>query len=75
MAQMLMEKGIVHEQNLLDGYRVKGLDVFDAVQLRQPSEPFEDWVERCGTVLEAGHDVVFQMPFMRDGIRGVADFS
>ena len=29
---------------------------------------------RVGDVLAQGHDVVFQMPFVHEGIRGIADF-
>ena len=74
MARMLMDKGIVHEQHLLDAYRLQGLDVFDAGDLRSRHMSFEEWVEQCEGVLTAGHDVVFQMPFTHNGMRGVADF-
>src|SRR5688500_318032 len=29
---------------------------------------------RVGDVLSAGHDVVYQLPMINDGLRGVADF-
>jgi len=74
MAQMLKEKGVVHEQHLLAAYRSQGLNVFDAGDLRSPYMSFEEWVKQCDDVLDAGHDVVFQMPFIHDGMRGVADF-
>ena len=32
------------------------------------------WVERIGDPLESGSDVIYQMPFIHDGVRGIADF-
>ena len=37
-------------------------------------EPFTDWVKRVGTPWENGFDVIYQMPFLHDGMRGIADF-
>jgi len=38
-------------------------------------EPFEDWVARVGNPMAGGeHDVIFQMPLVHEGIRGIADF-
>ena len=73
MAQMLLDKGLEHEQAVLERYRASGRDVFE-VPDRKQYESFADWVERVDGVLGAGHDVVFQMPFVHDGIRGIADF-
>jgi predicted RecB family nuclease len=73
MAQMLMAKGLEHEQAVLAGYRAEGLDVFE-VPDREESESFAQWVERVGNPLADGHDVIFQVPFVHDGIRGIADF-
>ncbi|HYN34175.1 MAG TPA: TM0106 family RecB-like putative nuclease [Ilumatobacteraceae bacterium] len=73
MAQMLLDKGLEHEQAVLDRYRADGLSVFE-VSEREKNESFQHWVDRVGNVLAEGHDVVFQMPFVHDGIRGVADF-
>ena len=73
MAQMLLDKGIEHEQAVLQRYRDDGLSVFE-VPDRQHDESFEGWVDRVGDVLADGHDVVFQMPFVHEGIRGIADF-
>ena len=73
MAQMLMAKGLEHEQAVLAGYRAEGLEVFE-VPDRESNESFAQWVERVGDPLVDCHDVIFQMPFVHDGIRGIADF-
>lgn len=74
MAQMLMEKGLEHEKAVLEYYRASGRDVFEVPDWDRGHESFEQWVARVGDVLGAGHDVIFQMPFVHDGIRGIADF-
>jgi predicted RecB family nuclease len=75
MAQMLLEKGLEHERAVLDRYRAEGLSVFEVPDRDAAiDESFQQWVDRVGDVLAVGHDVVFQMPFVHDGIRGIADF-
>ncbi len=73
MAQMLLDKGLEHEQAVLQRYRDDGLRVYEVPE-REPNESFQAWVDRVGDVLAEGHDVVFQMPFVHEGIRGIADF-
>ena len=73
MARMLVEKGLAHEQAVLQRYRDEGLTVFE-VPDREDRESFAQWVSRVENPLTDGHDVVFQMPFVHAGIRGVADF-
>lgn len=73
MAQLLLDKGQAHELGCLAEYRARGLDVLE-IAPRQPHESFGDWVERVGNPFNDGHDVIFQMPFIHDGIRGIADF-
>ncbi len=73
MAQMLVDKGNAHEQAVLERYRSEGRGVF-VVPDQHEHESFAQWVARVGDVLAVGHEVVFQMPFVHDGIRGVADF-
>ncbi|MCB0967507.1 MAG: hypothetical protein KDB37_11785, partial [Ilumatobacter sp.] len=73
MAQMLLEKGLVHERAVLDRYRADVRQVFEVPE-REEHESFSAWVERVGPLLDDGHEIVFQMPFVHDGIRGVADF-
>ncbi len=75
MAQMLLDKGLEHERAVLARYRAEGLEVFEVPeQDRAANESFQQWVDRVGDVLAEGHDVVFQMPFVHRGIRGIADF-
>lgn len=75
MAQMLLDKGLEHERAVLDRYRAEGLSVFEVPERDTANnESFQHWVDRVGDVLADGHDVVFQMPFVHDGIRGIADF-
>ena len=75
MAQLLLAKGMDHEAAVLDGYRAEGKSVFVVPeQDKEHGESFEAWVERVGNPMADGHDVVFQMPFVHDGIRGIADF-
>ncbi|WP_208293913.1 TM0106 family RecB-like putative nuclease [Ilumatobacter fluminis] len=73
MAQMLVDKGLTHEQEVLARYAQKGRPVH-TVPERCDDESFARWVDRVGDVLPEGHDVIFQMPFVHDGIQGVADF-
>ena len=75
MAQMLLDKGIEHERAVLARYRLDGFTVFEVPeQNRAGGESFQQWVDRVGDVLGERHDVVFQMPFVHEGIRGIADF-
>mgnify|MGYP002629134214 CR=1 FL=1 len=37
-------------------------------------EPFSAWVERVGNPMADGWDIVYQLPMIDDGVRGVADF-
>lgn len=73
MAHMLLQKGLDHERAVLDQYRAAGREVFEVPE-RGQRESFARWVARVGDVLGEGHDVVFQMPFVHAGIRGIADF-
>ena len=73
MAQMLMAKGLTHERACLEYYRNLGLSVYE-VPNKEKHEGFSDWVRRVGNPMADRHDVIYQMPFANDGIRGVADF-
>ena len=72
-AQLLVDKGHQHEEECLRWYESEDLSVH-RVPDRDAGETFAQWVERIGNPMEDGHDVVFQMPFVHDGMRGVADF-
>ena len=74
-ARLLVDKGEVHEQDCLDEYRRQGKSVFEVPARRvDEKESFAAWVARVGNPLAAGWDVVYQMPFIHDGVRGIADF-
>lgn len=74
MARMLLDKGLEHERACLEFYESQGKAIY-VVDDRPRSESFGDWVERIGnTPFATEPDVIFQMPFVHDGIRGIADF-
>jgi uncharacterized protein len=73
MAQMLLDKGLDHEAQVLAGYEAAGRTVH-RVPDREDRESFAAWAARVSGTLDDGHDVVYQMPLVHDGIRGVADF-
>lgn len=73
MAQMLLAKGLRHEEAVLAAYRGSGRTVYEVPE-RARGESFADWVRRVDPVLDEAHDVLFQMPFAHDGVRGIADF-
>lgn len=72
-AQLLADKGTAHERECLEDYRRRGMSVLEVPQRRE-GEQFSDWVARLGNLLEQHYDVLYQMPFIHDGIRGIADF-
>jgi uncharacterized protein len=73
MAQMLLDKGSDHEAQVLARYEAAGRTVH-RVPERSQHESFAAWAGRVAGTLGEEHDVLYQMPFVHDGIRGVADF-
>ena len=73
LADLLIEKGASHEQDCLAELENEGRTVFQ-VPGRNPDETFLQWVARIGNPMERGYDVIYQMPFVHEGIRGIADF-
>jgi uncharacterized protein len=73
LAELLVEKGSAHERDCLADLERQGRSVYQ-VPGRSPDESFAQWVARIGSPMEKGHDVIYQMPFVHDGIRGIADF-
>lgn len=71
-AQLLMDKGMAHEKAYLD-LLARDTSVFE-VPDKEKDETFAAWAQRCAPLLSHGHEVIYQMPFVHDGIRGVADF-
>jgi uncharacterized protein len=72
-AELLVEKGNAHERECLDAFESEGRVVY-RVPARGDDETFAQWVERVGNPLEDGHEVIYQMPFAHEGVRGIADF-
>ena len=73
LASLLLAKGGQHEADCLDEYVGRDLDVLETPG-RQRGESFSHWVARIGDPLASEHDVIYQMPFIHEGIRGIADF-
>ncbi|KUH94891.1 hypothetical protein AU189_17770 [Mycolicibacterium acapulense] len=74
-ARLLLRKGEDHEQACLAQYEREGKSVYPVPpRLIDERESFEAWVDRVGSPFADGYDVVYQMPFIHDGVRGVADF-
>ncbi len=73
LAEVLIEKGAQHERACLEEYEAAGRHVYE-VPGRNAEESFEEWVARVGNPFERDVDVIYQMPFIHDGIRGIADF-
>ena len=75
-ADMLRKKGDLHERKCLENYKEKfGSSVFEVPeQNREEGESFETWVERVGNPMNGEYEIIFQMPFIYEGVRGIADF-
>jgi uncharacterized protein len=73
MSRMIADKGLAHEAACLADYEARGLRVL-RVPERAPRERFADWAARVAHLLAADADVLYQMPLVHDGIRGIADF-
>ncbi|MEO6156981.1 MAG: PD-(D/E)XK nuclease family protein, partial [Ilumatobacteraceae bacterium] len=74
MARLLMAKGLEHERDCLAAYEVEFGDVYSVPEWDRGREHFSAFVGRAEDVLSRGHRVVYQMPFVHDGMRGIADF-
>ncbi len=75
LAQLLADKGLAHEAACLAEYARQGKSILKVPDRnREARESFAAWVERVGNPFDQGWDVIFQMPFVHDGIRGIADF-
>ncbi|CAJ1501235.1 TM0106 family RecB-like putative nuclease [[Mycobacterium] burgundiense] len=71
-AELLLNKGLAHEQDCLDEYRRQGKTILEVPE-KAKGQIFSSWVAGTGNPLD-DYDVVYQMPFIHNGIRGVADF-
>lgn len=72
-AELLVSKGQAHEQDCLAEYRRQGKSILE-VPGRADGQSFADWVQSIGDPLADDYDVIYQMPFVHNGIRGIADF-
>ncbi len=72
-ARLLQSKGQLHEDMCLYEYESQGKSVY-RVPTKYEGESFASWVKRVGNPLADGHDVIYQMPLIHDGVRGVSDF-
>lgn len=72
-AQLLTDKGLQHESDCLSEYRAQGKSIFEVPRANE-KERFADWVSRIGNPLNDDWDVIYQMPLIHNGIRGIADF-
>ncbi|WP_307856930.1 TM0106 family RecB-like putative nuclease [Mycolicibacter acidiphilus] len=71
-AKLLAAKGSEHEEQCLEEYRARGKSI---LKVEPPNgSTFESWVARVGNPLTGKHDVIYQMPFIHNGVRGIADF-
>lgn len=73
MAQLLVDKGLAHEQACLAQYQADGKRVL-VVPDRLEHESFAAWISRVGNPFTDDVDVIYQMPFVHQGVRGIADF-
>ena len=73
LADLLIEKGALHERHCLQELEDDGRNIYQ-VPGRNPDETFLQWVARIGNPMDQGHDVIYQMPLVHEGIRGIADF-
>jgi hypothetical protein len=72
-ARLLADKGLAHDNDCLADYRRQRKSTLE-VPARKHRERFSAWVARIGNPLDGEWDVVYQMPFVHDGVRGIADF-
>ena len=72
-ADLVREKGTFHERDVRQRYLDSGLSVFDVPEKGDLS--FEAWASLHRDLLETtSADVIYQMPMVFEGIKGVADF-
>ena len=73
-AELLRDKGVVHEKNCLAAIKAQDKHV-EELPTKADGETFEELVQRVGNPFRgADWDFLFQMPFIHDGMRGTADF-
>lgn len=73
LADLLVEKGATHERSCLQDLENERRSVYQ-VPGRNLDETFVQWVARVGNPMDKDYDVIYQMPMVHQGIRGIADF-
>jgi predicted RecB family nuclease len=73
LAQLLADKGLQHESDCLAAYRREGKSILE-IPARDRHESFAAWVARVGDPVDQSFDVIYQMPLVHEGVRGIADF-
>jgi uncharacterized protein len=72
-AELVRDKGTAHELAVRERYAAQGLRILDIEPKGELA--FEEWAEEArAQLLGADCDVVYQMPFVHAGIKGIADF-
>jgi predicted RecB family nuclease len=73
LAQLLADKGDLHEKRYLDDLRSHGREIVE-VELPERSAEFDEAYAATIAAMRAGADVIYQATFARAGWRGRADF-
>ena len=72
--ELLRDKGKAHEKACLAAFNAAGKRIRE-IPDKADDETFADFVQRVGNPFKDDDwDVLFQMPFIHDGMRGTADF-
>jgi predicted RecB family nuclease len=81
--EMLRRKGNFHERRCLEAYKAHFGDGVLIVPNPEKSDTWDTWIEKIDELKpfdidqetgQARYDVIFQMPFKHEGMRGLADF-
>ena len=71
-ADLVMAKGREHEDACFAEYRAQDKRILPIES--RGGRSFEQWVADVGNPFTGKYDVVYQMPFIHNGMRGIADF-
>jgi uncharacterized protein len=73
LAELVQEKGELHEQRYLEHLQAEGRDVVE-IEFPKGLDGFEQAHATTVEAMRAGADVIYQATFVREGWRGRADF-
>ena len=72
-ADLVRAKGVAHEEEVLARYESEGLKIHRVAE--KGDQSFEEWARAHRSLLATTDaDVIYQMPVVFEGIKGVADF-